>query len=96
MSEETKQPKQPEANAVSPEQTIESVLSQVDLEKVTADEVFQDIFQTTKAHAFRLMIGVALLEKLAAKKAAEASESTAPAPEKTETPDLQVVDSESK
>lgn len=90
MSEETKQP---EANAASPEQTIESVLSQVDLEKVTADEVFQDIFQTTKAHAFRLMIGVALLEKLAAKKAAETSESTATAPEQTATPDLQVVDS---
>jgi hypothetical protein len=90
MSEETKQP---EVDAASPEQTIESVLSQVDMEKVTADEIFQDIFQTTKAHAFRLMIGVALLEKLAAKKAAEASESTAPAPEQTETPDLQVVDS---
>jgi len=86
MSEETNQP---EANATSPEQTIESVINQIDLEKVTEAEVFQDILHQTKMHSMRLMIAVALLEKLAAKNAETA-------PEKTETPDLQVVDSESK
>ena len=74
------------AETQTPEQAVEAVLSSVDLDKVTPEQVFDDILQQTKMHAMRLMIAVALLEKLAAKdKGSEA-----------ENPDLQVVDSPSE
>ena len=46
---------------------IENMIANVDLEKVTKDDVFTDIIQASKLFAFRLMVGAALLERLIVK-----------------------------
>jgi hypothetical protein len=63
MSESTPNQEQPEIH-VDPENPVESILSQIDINQVTKEDVFNDIMQHSKAIGFRLIVGAALLEKL--------------------------------
>jgi 4-hydroxy-3-methylbut-2-en-1-yl diphosphate synthase IspG/GcpE len=74
------------------EQLVESALQQIELDEVTPEAVFEDILVQTKMHFMRLMVAVAILEKLAAKKAPEQPDEQAQkASEENANPDLQVV-----
>jgi hypothetical protein len=76
----------------TPEQLVQSVLGQINMDEVTPEAVFQDILLQTKLHSMRLMVAVALLEKLTTKDAAEQPDEQAQQPsEETANPDLQVV-----
>lgn len=89
MSEEN----QTNEQAQTPEQLVESVLKKIKLDEVTPEAVFQDIILQTKLHSMRLMVAVALLEKLAAQNAEQSSEQPEQASEESPaTPDLQVVE----
>jgi hypothetical protein len=70
MSEEN----QTNEQAQTPEQLVEGVLKQIEIDKVTPEAVFQDIILQTKLHSMRLMVAVALLEKLASRNAEQPSE----------------------
>ena len=86
MSESTPNQEQPEIQ-VDPENPVESILSQIDITKVTKDDVFNDIMQHSKAFGFRLLIGSALLEKLALLEKPQQEEDAS-----TTEPKLEVVD----
>ena len=74
------------------EQLVESALQQIELDEVTPEAVFEDILVQTKMHFMRLMVAVAIFEKLAAKKAPEQPDEQAQkASEENANPDLQVV-----
>jgi hypothetical protein len=89
MSEEN----QTNEQAQTPEQLVEGVLKQIEIDKVTPEAVFQDIILQTKLHSMRLMVAVALLEKLASRNAEQPSEQPEQASEESPaTPDLQVVE----
>jgi hypothetical protein len=90
MSEEN----QTNEQAQTPEQLVEGVLKQIEIDKFTPEAVFQDIILQTKLHSMRLMVAVALLERLASKQSAEpTSEQPEQASEESPaTPDLQVVE----
>jgi hypothetical protein len=85
MSEEN----QTNEQAQTPEQLVEGVLKQIELDKVTPEAVFQDIILQTKLHSMRLMVAVALLEKLASRNAEQPEQASEESPA---TPDLQVVE----
>jgi hypothetical protein len=88
MSEENQTNEQPK----TPDELVQSVLSQINMDEVTPEAVFQDILLQTKLHSMRLMVAVALLEKLTTKDAAEQPDEQAQQPsEETANPDLQVV-----
>jgi hypothetical protein len=58
-------------------EALDAVLSQIDFNALKASEVLADLVSNTRALAFRLLVGSALLEEIA-KRDADASE---PAPE---------------
>ena len=98
MSESTPNQEQPEIQ-VDPENPVESILSQIDITKVTKEDVFNDIMQHSKAFGFRLIIGAALLEKLALLDKPQQEEGSgqnetdvAPTAEDTNQPNLEVVE----
>jgi hypothetical protein len=98
MSESTPNQEQPEIK-VDPENPVESILSQIDINKVTKEDVFNDIMQHSKAFGFRLIIGAALLEKLALLDKPQQEEDSdqnetdvAPTAEDTNQPNLEVVE----
>ena len=43
---------------------LESAISQIDITKITKDDVFHDIMHQAKFFAFRLTVAAALMEKL--------------------------------
>ena len=88
MSEENQTNEQPK----TPEELVQSVLGQINMDEVTPEAVFEDILLQTKLHSMRLMVAVALLEKLTAKDTAEQPDEQAQkASEENANPDLQVV-----
>jgi hypothetical protein len=88
MSEENQTNEQPQ----TPDQLVQAVLGQINMDEVTPEAVFQDILLQTKLHSMRLMVAVALLEKINAKGAAEQPDEQAQqASEENANPDLQVV-----
>lgn len=98
MSESTPNQDQPKIE-VDPENPVESILSQIDINKVTKEDVFNDIMQHSKAFGFRLIIGAALLEKLSLlEKPQQEEESSqnetdsASTADNTNQPNLEVVD----
>lgn len=89
MSEEN----QTNEQAQTPEQLVEGVLKQIEIDKVTPEAVFQDIILQTKLHSMRLMVAVALLEKLASRNAEPTSEQPEQASEESPAnPELTVVE----
>jgi len=89
MSEEN----QTNEQAQTPEQLVEGVLKQIEIDKVTPEAVFQDIILQTKLHSMRLMVAVALLEKLASRNAEPMSEQPEQASEESPAnPELTVVE----
>jgi hypothetical protein len=44
--------------------SIEEAISQIDITKITADDVFMDLINKSKMYSYALMIAAALLEKI--------------------------------
>lgn len=44
--------------------SIDAVLSKIDFEKISKDDVFHDLMHNSKLFSFRLMVASALLEQL--------------------------------
>lgn len=44
--------------------SIDAVLSKIDFDKITKDDVFHDLMHNSKLFSFRLMVASALLEQL--------------------------------
>ena len=59
------------------QEALDAVLKQIDFKTLKASEVLADLVSNTRALAFRLLVGSALLEEIAKRDQAE----TAPAPE---------------
>lgn len=63
----------------TPEQEVQnavaSILNNVDLDKVTKDDVFHDLMHNAKLFSFRLMVASALLEQLHLRQVAASAES---------------------
>ena len=103
--EKNEQPQQETVNGDSPN-AVDQVLSKIDFDKVSKDDVFSDIMHNSRIFAFRLMVGAAVLEQLILRERAKAAgEELQPnevvnPPEETasqEQPDLKVVqDDEAK
>ena len=62
------------------EDPVQAAIKGIDLDKMTKDDIFVDIIHQSKLHAFRLMVGAALLEQLIIKGRNEAA-AAAPAPD---------------
>ena len=62
----------------TPEQEVQnavaSILNNVDLDKVTKDDVFHDLMHNAKLFSFRLMVASALLEQLHLRQVAASAE----------------------
>ena len=55
----------PAASQTTPtEDPVLEAIKGIDLDKITKDDIFVDIIHQSKLHAFRLMVGAALLEQL--------------------------------
>ena len=99
MSTEQTQPEnneQPQQQAIDGDavNAVDQVLSKIDFDKVSRDDVFSDIMQNSRIFAFRLMVGAAVLEQLILRERAkdDGAESQPNAEEPSqEQPDLTVV-----
>lgn len=79
---------------------VDQILSKIDFDKVSKDDVFSDIMQNSRIFAFRLMVGAAVLEQLILRERAKAegqelqpNEVVNP-PETEASPDLKIVPEE--
>lgn len=69
----------PETATDSSEDPVEQILKNVDIKTLSRDEIFSDIIAQAKLFAFRLMVGVALLEQKMISEQEDAPEKEAPA-----------------
>jgi hypothetical protein len=102
---ETSEQSQQQASAnADAAQVINQILSNIDFDKVTKDDVVSDIMQNSRLFAIRLMVGAAVLEQIIVREKAKADgEDAQPSdsPEESsvaaDEPDLSVVrDEEAK
>jgi len=56
--------------------SIDAVLSKIDFDKITKDDVFHDLMHNSKLFSFRLMVASALLEQLHIRDLAKSGEAT--------------------
>ncbi len=107
MSTETNEQTNPQQEAVNGDapNAVDQVLSKIDFDKVSKDDVFSDIMHNSRIFAFRLMVGAAVLEQLILRERAKAAgeelqpnEVVNPPEEKPseEQPDLKVVQDDEK
>ena len=61
------------SQAAPTEDPVYEAIKGIDLDKITKDDIFVDIIHQSKLHAFRLMVGAALLEQLIIKGKNEAA-----------------------
>lgn len=64
-------------------EALDAVLSQIDFKTLKASEVLADLVSNTRALAFRLLVGSALLEEIAKRDQAETTDAPEAAPEQT-------------
>jgi hypothetical protein len=65
-------------------EALDAVLSQIDFNALKASEVLADLVSNTRALAFRLLVGSALLEEIAKRDQAETTDAPESAPEQTQ------------
>lgn len=70
--ENNEQPQQQEAINGDAANAVDQVLSKIDFDKISKDDVFSDIMQNSRIFAFRLMVGAAVLEQLILRERAKA------------------------
>jgi hypothetical protein len=63
------------------QEALDAVLKQIDFNTLKASEVLADLVSNTRALAFRLLVGSALLEEIAKRDQAETTDAPEPAPE---------------
>lgn len=78
MNKETttnnEQPEMPGTPEQEVQNAVASILNNVDLDKVTKDDVFHDLMHNAKLFSFRLMVASALLEQLHLRQVAASAE----------------------
>lgn len=89
--EQTKQ-ETPDQNQEARE-AVDAILSKIDYDTLSKDDVFHDIMHQAKLFAFRLMVGAALLEQLLIRERAKAEQAAADQPEAkaTEEPKVEIL-----
>ena len=78
MSTEQTKPEnneQPQQQAIDGDaaNAVDQVLSKIDFDKISKDDVFSDLMQNSRIFAFRLMVGAAVLEQLILRERAKAA-----------------------
>lgn len=63
------------------QEALDAVLKQIDFKNLKASEVLADLVSNTRALAFRLLVGSALLEEIAKRDQAETTDAPEAAPE---------------
>lgn len=66
------------------QEALDAVLSQIDFKTLKASEVLSDLVSNTRALAFRLLVGSALLEEIAKRDQSETTDAPEAAPEQAE------------
>jgi hypothetical protein len=65
-------------------EALDAVLKQIDFKTLNVFEVLADLVSNTRALAFRLLVGSALLEEIAKRDQAETTDAPEAAPEQAE------------
>jgi hypothetical protein len=65
-------------------EALDAVLSQIDFNTLKASEVLADLVSNTRALAFRLLVGSALLEEIAKRDQAETTDAPEASPEQAQ------------
>lgn len=65
------------------QEALDAVLKQIDFKNLKASEVLADLVSNTRALAFRLLVGSALLEEIAKRDQAETTDAPEAAPEQS-------------
>ena len=66
------------------QEALDAVLKQIDFNTLKSSEVLADLVSNTRALAFRLLVGSALLEEITKRDQAETTDATEPAPEQAQ------------
>jgi hypothetical protein len=66
------------------QEALDAVLKQIDFNALKASEVLADLVSNTRALAFRLLVGSALLEEIAKRDAGASEPAPEAAPEQTQ------------
>jgi len=66
------------------QEALDAVLKQIDFNALKASEVLADLVSNTRALAFRLLVGSALLEEIAKRDQSETTDAPETAPEQAQ------------
>jgi len=66
------------------QEALDAVLKQIDFNAIKESEVLADLVSNTRALAFRLLVGSALLEEIAKRDQAETTDAPEAAPEQAQ------------